>query len=260
MRQLGAVDHRIEYSNRGGGSGGAASVSIGTYANLPASGTTSGEMYICTDTPLEFIWNGSSWLAFWGTQPVTLPLSTGWAWSNQDNATIDTTKGVFTMVTAASGNQDIQLYERDVPSTPYTVTIGLMPSYAGIRHTRHGVIFRESATGKHIGILRSWNSQDYIAVIKSNDDSWTGAANYIQYTWESFSPFYLQWFRLADDGTNLTFSMSIDGMNFFTLYGPVSKTDFFTTAPDKVGFFLDHYRMTDTGESGIATLVSWVEA
>lgn len=46
------------------------------------------------------------------------------------------------------------------------------------------------------------------------------------------------WFRIADNGTNLTYYISGDGQNFIEIFTE-ARGAFFTTGPDEIGFCVD---------------------
>jgi hypothetical protein len=97
----------------GGGSGN--SISYGTYASLPGSGTTMGDMYVCTDSPYTFIWSGSVWLAFLpAVGQVTLPPTSGWTWDTQGGSSVVATYGNLYVSFAGFGSDDARAYYRTV--------------------------------------------------------------------------------------------------------------------------------------------------
>lgn len=119
---------------------------------------------------------------------------------------------------------------RTAPATPYTVTIGLqtnsvkagLASLAGFR----------DGTGKSQFL---WLPEFYSSTVEeailynaSNEASYSGAVSLGQIKSDS-----IQWIKLADDGTNLTYSWSRDGVNWITL-ATNARTSFFASGPTQV--------------------------
>jgi hypothetical protein len=101
-----------------GGGGGGNSIAFGTFGSLPGSATTSGDMYVCTDSPYTFIWNGSAWLPFLpAAGEVTLPPTSGWTWDTQGGSSVVTTYGNLYVSFAGFAADQARAYYRAVSGT-----------------------------------------------------------------------------------------------------------------------------------------------
>jgi len=255
-RQLGAIDTRVMAGAYGGGGGGS-SVSIGTYSSLPGSATNAGDIYKCTDSPVEFVWTGAAWQAYWGTYPITLPLSSGWSWDNQGSATLDASLGIQQIAEDVQGNVvNYRVRYRSIPSAPYTVTALIAFAMPPINYRNGGLCLRQSSDGKLITFRLQWNGSWRIAVVKHADSS-TDTATYTDITnvGDMLSPY--AWMRIQDDSTNLYFHISGDGLNFNYIYS-VARTDYLTA--DGIGFFISARDNTALNPGAAMSLISWVEA
>lgn len=100
----------------------------GTYASLPSTtGQKQGNRYKCTDSPYEFIFDGSVWQPYWGGYNVTLPIPGNFSWQSQGSATVDTTTGqIIVSRLAAEASFNIHAYVIAAPATPYHVIMGIV--------------------------------------------------------------------------------------------------------------------------------------
>lgn len=55
----------------GGGGGGGNVITLGLYSALLSSGTTAGDLYICTDVPFIFVWSGTAWKPYFRGAPTS---------------------------------------------------------------------------------------------------------------------------------------------------------------------------------------------
>jgi len=79
-------------TNLTAGAGG--SISAGAYLGRPSAGSA-GRLYVCSDIPVQFLDNGTTWDAQVKGQFVasaTIPTQSGWTWNNQQATTWATTK------------------------------------------------------------------------------------------------------------------------------------------------------------------------
>lgn len=117
----GALAVWIEWT--GGNAG--PTISSGTFAALPAAGT-SGNMYLFTDSSYNFARdNGVTWDMFWGGRKLVPP--TGFAWQHQTTATLDATHGGELLLSAV-GAGGASLAGRFIayPTPPFTRTLAVM--------------------------------------------------------------------------------------------------------------------------------------
>lgn len=102
-------------------------ITSGAIASLPASSATAGNMYICTDSPYTFIWNGSSWDSYAFGYKLTQPVLGSFTALNA--GTTDTTHGgIIASATRGAAN-----------AAWYYVSIPAGASYTDIAFTMSGV-------------------------------------------------------------------------------------------------------------------------
>lgn len=234
--------------------GGGDSTNTGAYASLPAAGND-GNLYLPTDAPFFLRDNGSAWDVFGPVYRFTLPPTSGWSWVNQGSATIDTSTGAHILEGDGTASYNLRCRARSAPATPYTITAMFLwdPHYLSAAQGSMGLFWRDSSAGT---LTTCW--YDYRGT--------TGAPNLYVQTMNSVTSNntvvvnanYLaerpRWFRIADDGVNRTFSISMTGFDFSPLYS-VSRTTFLT--PNQVGYFVDGGTSTYKPKM---RLLSWKEA
>jgi hypothetical protein len=161
-------------------------------------------------------------------------------WTNVVNGvpnTIQVSKSLLGIICAPHGSDDFTVVMQPVPaSTPYTMVakialLGAGNVYAGmvladstgklVSFVQHGSGNGTAISVDHWNSTTSWNNEPFSSVITT-------------------SPvFYLQ---IEDDGTNLHFSLSLDGADFYPLYSE-SRTAWLS-APAYIGL------MAGSGTSG----------
>lgn len=210
----------------------------GTTTGAP---TTSDYIIGATDATLT---NAHVWPALYNhpdippTSPGTLDdefdagtLAGSWSWVNQGSVTASFSNGYLQMAIAASnaGADNIAMIVKTAPSTPWEVTCKVYMVSYNQNWLGGGIILRESSTGKLImfgpafyssrGLdVSTWNSTGSNA-----SDSTGGPLHY--------GAHYL---RCRDNGTNLIFSWSPDGISY-SQYDSRSRTAFLASGPNQVG-------------------------
>lgn len=177
-------------------------------------------------------------------------------WVNQGSSTAaDYEAGGVYMYAPVGSSINVRALVISQPSTPYTVTSALRfgvgaDAYNSVTGGDSvGLCFRESATGKISTI--GYRGNDNIVSQDFTDATTFGANNVVQ-SWQVNGPLWLQ---LENDGTNLNFKYSIDGISFLQLHTDLLAT-FFTTAPDQVGMFI-HNGSNHSQSQGC--WMSWIE-
>lgn len=194
----------------------------------------------------------------------TTPPTTAWSWDNQNTSTItDQTganKGLYLEETTQTTPEEINVYHRAAPSTPWTLeACFILQGWCNDKH-QGGLCMRESATGKivtmgaHIGT----NTMNLI------HGKWTTSTSFsANYSVNPFrlSPAFVVWFKFEDDGTNLKYYISNNGYNWVQLNSSTYdklRGDFFTTGPDQIGIYI-YPDNTLTQKAGVV-LLSWKTA
>lgn len=182
----------------------------------------------------------------WGISPpfkkivaddgVTLLTSSDFTWVNQESSSVSDQNGTILLRAAQTTSLDNRLLVRTAPSTPY--------AYVGAFHiclprgdSSDGVFatmgFRESSTGEfeqievgtnldrtpQMTVERWTNSTTFSATIRTID-MLTLIGNAL-------------WFKIEDDGTDLTYYISNDGTNWIEVESN-GRTAFMAGGPDQV--------------------------
>jgi hypothetical protein len=143
-----------------------------------------------------------------------------------------------------------RIMEKNIPSAPFTITMGFLLSILAVNYTIVGLTIRDSSSGKLI-VLQIGETVEKIQLQKwSSVTSFFG--NYL--TVNAATSHFIKWLRVVDDGTNFNFYYSGDGC-YYILLKSVSRTDYLLS-PDKIGFGLSIYNGI---YGGGLTLLSWTE-
>lgn len=157
---------------------------LGAYASLPSTSEAhKGDVYRCTDSPYEFIFDGSAWqpmLPGFLAQPTVPPGTGSLTWVNQGSATADSTKGYLTLASPADANNSNKMLVKSAPSAPYKFTVACLPTLLDVNYPSVGIAMRESGTGKlylhHVSFELAIAGKFHVLVDKYTDPT-TFSAN-----------------------------------------------------------------------------------
>lgn len=125
------------------------------------------------------------------------------------------------------------LLSRPAPATPYTVTACLQPNVVAASYQFSvDVGFREASSGKSLLLRIPYftGAPDEAFINTAVNEAGVSLVTTVGYYVGG-----LLWFQLSDDGTNLTISMSNNGVDFVPVY-TAARTANFTAAPDQVAW------------------------
>lgn len=153
-------------------------------------------------------------------------------WVNQGTSTAATDDwGGITMQLQTAGANQNRFMVINTPVTPWTayVCYSVSPGFTGNSATGDSValFLRESSTGK---LIRSANMLGHSYRIQRFTDPTTFSAQ--PYIEDGFVQY--QWLKIQDDGTNLTYWDSQDGINWHEMLVE-SRTAFLAGGPDQIG-------------------------
>lgn len=174
---------------------------------------------------------GGGGFPWWPT--IVDPTLPAWAWQNQGGAAVVQANGIV-FLSVPSSTTSIRSRLISAVATPWTITTLLRPRHVSATQQYGGLVLRESSTGK-LYIFYVLGNGTVQAVKFTNDTTFStvGAVNVA-------GPLgYLgdwQWLRVTDNGTNLLFSISLDGRNFIQL-GSEGRTVFMAGGPNQYGIF-----------------------
>jgi hypothetical protein len=155
-------------------------------------------------------------------------------WVNQGSSTATNTNGGLLMVSA-----QFSLLVKTAPATPYTFIMGAIVNGVSTVFQNTGIVIRDSGTGK----LQTWGlSYSNITIASSSLPCWgyqiqdwsapgTYASSPIAQSLTNIAP--MIYFSLKDDGTNFTFAVSYDGLNFIIVL--VASRTAYLANPNQIG-------------------------
>ena len=190
---------------------------------------------------------------FFPNVTVTPLVQSSWAWVNQSSGANVTQGATTVFMDSTATAQGLHCRTIAAPATPYTITALMRGWYftQAINQQYAGILFRELG-GKII--THHIQASNQFQVVKSNsptagfvaasDITLVGAGDY-------------HWLRIADNGTNIIFSFSLDGINFVQRFSEARGTHFSTSGgPQEVGIFI---ACDGAGTIGTrATFFSWI--
>ncbi len=159
-------------------------------------------------------------------------LSSSWTWENQGSATEDeSADGRYLLITAPDASSyNIRLLHREAPSTPYTYTVkaqlgGELGQYSSLH-----IGFRDSVSDEMVSVgIQNLNNDRGLVIHKSNSASSFGSAPVsITGRWLG-----MQYWQIEDDGTDIYFRVSMDGVVWVHLFNE-ARTTFLDNPPDQV--------------------------
>jgi hypothetical protein len=172
---------------------------------------------------------GGGWAPL--VSPLSKPVLSDYTWVNQGTAAAtDLSNALLLEQSAVSGN-NYRMLVRAAPATPWTLTIAFQPHTARQSGNAHGLVLRESSTGKFIAmhmIIAALSVTYYDNPTTTNTTPISGSVgvNYLQ------GP--LWWFRVNDDGTNLAFRVSGNGVVWAQI-GSFGRALHLASGPDQIG-------------------------
>lgn len=183
--------------------------------------------------------------------------STDFTVINQASATISEVDGAILLRRPSTSGQSFTLLARGYTS-PATLTIAMRccwPSAVASARVMGAIGLRESATGKLLlcSLERTSSGGTGYSVFGYSNPTTEGATRLNPQVSLVLMPEI--WFQLADDGTNVTFSVSDDGVAWIALYQQ-PRTDDFTTAPSQWVWGLS---ANSTSRDCTSRLIHWSE-
>lgn len=170
---------------------------------------------------------------------LTPPVLASLTWGNQGSTTAAANAGGALYVTAPKqASEVLSILYKSAPATPWTLVIGLVPGFSPNDYCIAGIAVRDSISGRlmalHVG---SNNGAKGSSVWLAKYSSYTSFnADLINATGYYNGP--VAWLSVNDDGTNLTWSVAIDGQNFKQIQ-QASRTSWLTNGPNQVGIDID---------------------
>lgn len=238
-------------------------VATGTYATIPAAAASNtGRIYLPNNGYFLARSSGSAYTAMGPVFPVTIPSDSGFAWVNQNSATLTTANGGL-VVQNSAGSSGFSSRVITEPATPYTLTVIYRALFSGNGGTT-AIGWRESGTNKATMFRATYvntsaaTAENYFNYAQTNYTAINTGGTFsadVGTVRRDITPPGDLIFCLSNDGANLQTFWSADGQVFSTFQSSVAINSFFTTAPDQLVFA--------TASSGIAVnqntiaIISW---
>jgi hypothetical protein len=195
-----------------------------------------------TDQPYGAIWTGTEWKYYLnadsGSGGLASPLDlSGFSWLNQGSATISSDGR--TLQAPADASFSVHARIKAAPSTPYVLEAAFIPSQVPHNYATAGLLLYDSVSGKSLAfsVVRV-ASAAHLVVSKNSSVTVEDGAAYYDVDWSSalsLSPVYM---RIADNGTDLTYSVSNDGNAWITVLTQ-GRTVYIAGGPTHTGFFVN---------------------
>lgn len=233
-----------------GGGGGGDSTTTSNYASRPAP-SNNGDVFFPSDAFTLERDTGSAYGPWGPLFALIRPVLADFTAVNQGSATISDARGTLEVVAPTSSGDNLRIWKKTAPATPYTITAALLPTMPGVNFFVAGIGWRQSSDGKIISHALSYSSTWGIRTEKWNSPTSYNAA-YVTFPLGFNGP--LLWLRIRDDGTNRLTYISNDGQNWIQIHS-VGRTDFLTA--DEVGFFLN---INNTSYQAALNLMSWQQS
>lgn len=244
-------NNRINISGGGGNI-----ITYDTASNRPTVGSI-GNVFFANDYSNLEIDNASAWVPYGPLFRLTKPpVASTWtqiSFGGTDTLT-DSHNTVFMhTIVGTRGNPygDYRFVVKSKPTPPYTVTIGLLASFPIVNYSCICLLARDSSSGKFISLGPESNSGYFLIVSKMNNPTSNSSNPFVE-------PFgfigSVLWLRISDDNTNMTYSISADGLNFMSVFQE-ARTTFLPGGGDQLGWGVDNSNGYDFG----VTLISWLE-
>lgn len=187
------------------------------------------------------------------TSAATLPGggSAKWAWDNQGGASVAISSfGKVAQLTApAIASNSLRSLIQAVPgSTPWEFATKLSFTHPpNADFYLAGLVLIETATSKRSTIFIGHDSVDRMEIMH-----WSNATTVSASGGQQAFPQKLTYLKIKNDGTNLRYSFSHDGVTYFNYFTELI-TAAFTTAPNSVGIAVD----VNNGSNGVTADFHW---
>ncbi len=218
----------------------------GLFSALPVAGTTAGDLYIATDSPVNmWVWDGSEWRPkFQTTQGTKPPAAAGFtAFNSTGTLALADNSGClkFTGVDDGTGAVGtLRGFEQNLPagSTPY-VELGTQYDSVDVSPTSGFnswiVGMRESATNKAFGVAtfcnQSTGSPAWETDVWTSNTARTGTVRGVATLGDSQGPVFA---RVRLDGAGNILAETSRGLRDWQTLATQTVAGAFTTAPNKV--------------------------
>lgn len=198
----------------------------------------------------------------WGPLWPLTPLDqSAWAWVNQGTASVVQASGIVYLLTPGAGGTNVRGRFVTAPAMPYTITVAMIPGLPSVTHAFCGLCLREASTGKlydiHVYNQGALHFEQIRMVKWTNPTTVSGVVTAATRTVVAGRGLYF--LRVTDNGTNLIFSYSPDGVNWMALNTEARGTFMAAgSGPTEVGIDISNEDTTTLGGASCSFL-SWIQ-
>lgn len=190
-------------------------------------------------------------------QGTYVPLDqSGWSDVNVSGLTVTQGSGVVQFSLASEDTESMHGRFTTAPATPYSVVTLIHIGFQGTSGLSYvGPALRESGTSKIVAIGYTGNAGGTAGPkihCRKNTNATTNSSG--TQTGAFLSPPGPVWLKVADNGTTVSCSYGLDGVNFIDLVSETRGT-FFTTAPDQIGIVAQNF---SSGVTVYGSVMSWL--
>lgn len=221
----------------------------GALASIPVSGMKLGDVYRCSDSPLEAVFDGSVWQYLLpGIGKIGKPPASGWSYVNQASASLNSATGTLIWTLPNSSTSDRYILRTPTyTSTPWSYIGGITVFASNVNFFDYGLLIRKSTGNKlvwggiAVGVIR------FVNTVTTSDATGAGILN-------TGGGVPLR-FKITNDGTTISCYISYTCQQVsWTLMGTDTAANVGTI--DGVGFVAMKYN-NSSGFGAADTLEVW---
>ena len=206
-------------------------------SSRPVAGVK-GRYFRPTDAPVEYWDDGTQWNTVCREIAIPYgPLNIGsWTTHNQGTSTFSQFGDIIQLTCPGSNGDNWRFIYKTLPTAPYTLVASIwMPSIAQLQYTSGCLGLYDTSSGKlkTMSLLADGTNMKLSVDYYTNDTTY----NSLIYRGNTFVSAPVL-FKIQDDTTNLTWSISYDGGNNYLQVAQTTNTDF--VVPNHVFLGMDN--------------------
>lgn len=218
----------------------------GTYASRPAA-STQGRTYFCTDCDSVYLDSGSAWsrIQFGGQGGTTqaVPPTSGWSTTTAlSGGSVVASADGYLMTAPAAGSASDYLYVHYrtlSPTSNYTAVFYLDWVQVPVSNSEMFVALGDGTKWIHWGLQFNSNPSPQLRLIHHNSTTSYSGTPFDGGAWAALNIISTaKWWRIRDNGTNLYFGLSTNGLDWYEPYSE-ARTSFLT--PSVIGWGANTY-------------------
>lgn len=166
----------------------------------------------------------------------------------------DQTDGVLLRDPTNAATEDWRIADKAIPAAPFTASALLLVSPLGASSTNAMLMLRDSVGGKLLTLGLSYRIPWNVALMQYNSPTSFNGFQTALYPNPLAVGGTFAWVQIKDDGTNLSYSLSGDGVDWEVYYTVTYASSWFGARPNRLGIGVD-----PNGAGVAMTLLSYLE-